>query len=377
MTTPKAALLNRRQLLGMGAFSLGLWLGHDVSALPPVGIPIQLGSSQPHLEQLLLTAPFTLGSRFWPSGHWRLSRQGSRLRLVTTGEDHTLPLPTLLQGGIVQWDSASPRAYRGVIWLQAAGERGLRLINWVSLEEYVWGVVPAEMPPDWPAAALHAQAILARTRAYPYQQPIQPAPSQWLVDSTQDQRYGGLQAEHPATTQASRHTQGQILTAHQQPIATLFHSTCAGHTSANQAIFAPPARPYLQGVPCAWCRDSPFFAPYQVTLSVAQVQQVFGTTALSIAARDPWGRPTALNVGSQRWSGQRFWLHLGSRLGWGLLPGNRFDLHRTPAGFTFTATGAGHGVGLCQWGSRGMALAGQSLTSILSHYFPGSLVQRI
>ncbi|MEN9224233.1 MAG: hypothetical protein Q6L60_04255 [Thermostichus sp. HHBFW_bins_43] len=163
---------------------------------------------------------------------------------------------------------------------------------------------------------------------------------------------------------------------HAQPIAALFHSTCGGHTSANQDIFAPPARPYLQGVVCEGCQDSPFYGPHTIRIAATDLERALGSSDLEIVQSDPQGRPLRLRVGSRLWHGQTFGLRLGQTLGWGILPSNRFTFERPPAGsqepYTFIYRGAGHGVGLCQWGARGLAKQGYTARHILGHYFPGA-----
>ncbi|MEN9266868.1 MAG: SpoIID/LytB domain-containing protein, partial [Thermostichales cyanobacterium BF4_bins_65] len=333
-------LSRRHALVQTTTALLGAW-GAAALASPAVGIPVQLGSTQGEFAGFDCLAPFQLEQQFFSQGRWRLERQGSRLRVG----GQLFPLPCRLQGGVIRIGSSQPRAYRGWIQIQAWGSWGLRLMNWVDLESYVLGVVTAEMPADWPLASLMAQAVLVRTRALAYRQPMYREPRRWLQDSTQDQRYGGLSSEDPRGWQAVQRTRGQILTYGGQPIAVLFHSTCAGHTSANQLIFAPPPRPYLQGVPCSYCQDSPFYAPYRVRLSYGQLEQIFGSPDITLIQADPWGRPLQIAMGSRLWSGQEWWQRLGSRLGWGVLPGNRFSWVVGEGGIVLTGQGAGHGVG--------------------------------
>ncbi|MEN9266750.1 MAG: hypothetical protein Q6K99_10990, partial [Thermostichales cyanobacterium BF4_bins_65] len=82
-------------------------------------------------------------------------------------------------------------------------------------------------------------------------------------------------------------------------------------------------------------------------------------------------------MGSRLWSGQEWWQRLGSRLGWGVLPGNRFSWVVGEGGIVLTGQGAGHGVGMCQWGSRGLALLGKDYGAILRYYCPGTSLQTV
>ncbi|MFT0786318.1 SpoIID/LytB domain-containing protein [Synechococcus sp. H55.10] len=380
--------MRRRQLAVMGLGSLwALWGGSLQAQTAGDWLAVELFSrwgAEP-LTQLELSGPFVLNQQPFPAGIWKLQVHRQELVLSGPGQPRRYRGSLWLQGGGLRPVGGEERRYRGLIQIRPSGPEHLHLLNWVQLEDYLLALVPGEMPANWPAAALQAQAILARTLAVPH---LRPAPRrEWpstparpLQDSTAHQFYGGLAYETAATTAAVRATQGQILTHAGQPVEVLFHSTCGGHTSANQDIFAPPARPYLQGVSCEGCRASPFYGPHSVRLSRQELEQALGSAELEILQSDPWGRPLRIRVGSRLFTGQEFVLHLGQTLGWGILPSNRFTLKRLepkagqPESYLFTYRGAGHGVGLCQWGARGLAEQGYTASPILNHYFPGTQV---
>ncbi len=330
------------------------------------------------LTQLQVTGPFYLQQQPFPRGTWQIQVHNHQLVLTGPGQSRRYWGSLWLEGGELRSPGGAARRYRGRVQIRPQGPEQLQLINWVELEDYLLALVPGEMPTDWPAAALQAQAILARTLVVPHLQPRPRAdlPQGFhLRDSTANQVYGGLIYETPATTAAVRATQGQILTHAGKPIAALFHSTCGGHTSANQDIFGPPPQPYLQGVACEGCQPSPFYGPHRVRIPFEDLEQALGSSDLEVLQADPQGRPLRLRVGSRLLTGQEVWLRLGQTLGWGILPSNRFTLEPPSAGsryLVFTYRGAGHGVGLCQWGARGMAEQGYSAQHILSHYLPGS-----
>jgi stage II sporulation protein D len=74
--------------------------------------------------------------------------------------------------------------------------------------------------------------------------------------------------------------------------------------------------------------------------------------------------------------GYQFWLKLGQKFGWDKVPGTRFSLLDNGNGqVVFSSTGAGHGVGLCQWGAVGMAKEGKTYQQILEFYYPGCKVE--
>jgi len=143
------------------------------------------------------------------------------------------------------------KAYRGVIEIRVDAAGRLRAIDWVELETYLRGVVPAELGPEiWPAiAALKAQAVAARTYAI--------ANIGQFEDDGYDicatprcQAYGGAAAEHPLSDRAVAETKGEIATWEGRAIDALYTATCGGHTEDAKEIFPEQSAPYLVGVPC-------------------------------------------------------------------------------------------------------------------------------
>jgi stage II sporulation protein D len=130
--------------------------------------------------------------------------------------------------------------YRG--WLQSrtpVGARGSHrvTVNKVSLEGYVRGVIPREMPALWHQAALRAQAIAART--YAAEEASRSTNLRWnLCDTSSCQVYGGKSAEYPSTNEATAKTAGRIRTYHGKPAFTQFSSSNGGWLAAG-------GQPYL------------------------------------------------------------------------------------------------------------------------------------
>lgn len=172
--------------------------------------------------------------------------------LVVVGEDGaTLQAETLR---LVPLDLEPVRvggkAVRGELHFRP-GAAGVTVINVVNLEEYLRGVVPAEMGPrSFPdLEALKAQAVAARTYAVAHLGD-HAAEGYDLCDSQSCQVYEGTGAEHPLTDRAVRETAGEILMFEGRPVDAMYQSTCAGHTEDAAALFPDRAQPYLRGVPC-------------------------------------------------------------------------------------------------------------------------------
>ena len=149
------------------------------------------------------------------------------------GVDRIKIIPTILTGKVnvlnVNRSQGIP-AYRGNIEVQC-NDKGLVVINEVLLEEYLYSVVPSEMPANYPLEALKAQAICARTYAYSHMlNPGIPSVGAHVDDSTGYQVYNNIM-EQTATTTAVKETAGQLLYAEGAPVSTYYYSTSCGFGS--------------------------------------------------------------------------------------------------------------------------------------------------
>jgi stage II sporulation protein D len=164
------------------------------------------------------------------------------------------------------------KAYRGALEITVLQSR-LRAINTVALEAYLAGVVPDEVPPDWPAEALKAQAVVARSYALVSRRS---GPFDLYAD-TRSQVYGGVASEEPATTAAVGETAAQVLMFDGKVAATYFYSTSGGRTADVTDVWdgAQPT-PYLVSVPDPADRLSPYHTWGPVTLTEAKVRKAFG-----------------------------------------------------------------------------------------------------
>jgi stage II sporulation protein D len=135
------------------------------------------------------------------------------------------------------------RAYRGRLSAEAptAGSRARSTINSLSLDNYLKGVVPLEMPAAWSRAAVRAQAVAARTYAA-YERDHRDGP---LCDTTSCQVYGGFGSEHPASNAAVEASAHEALMYQGAPAFTQFSSSSGGWTSAGSVPYLPAkADPY-------------------------------------------------------------------------------------------------------------------------------------
>ncbi len=306
-------------------------------------------------------------------------------------------------------DSGAPvringRDYRGRFLLSAT-LTGVSATNLLDVETYLQGVVGAEMgarsEPD--LAALRAQAVISRTIALK-------AIGRWrmrgydLVATVADQAYAGIGFETPVSTQAVQETRGEVLLWQGQLIDGFFHSTCGGRTADGTEVFAGGNRPYLRSIRDEadsgrpWCAISPRFR-WRESWSGEQLARTLGETLPQAGAPAALARSLrGIRVIDRTATGRVAHLELlGSRGNYtvtgpvarlvfrtgdgSILRSANFNLQLTRSGerivqLVAEGSGAGHGVGMCQWGALARSRAGFSYQDILAAYFPGTDLSR-
>ena len=259
------------------------------------------------------------------------------------------------------------------------------IVNLLSLEEYLYSVVPREMSPSWPEQALQAQAVCARTYVL---QRSNPRRAYDVRPSELDQVYAGIAGESPAGRAAVDACNGQVLTYAGAYAQVMYSSCCGGHTEASSDAWGGPPFPYLGGVVCTTCTDSPYYR-WQRELDLATVERAFAAElapfgslrGVSEADRDASGRARAFVLQAERGSvpvkGSTFRLRIGPRVVPSLLVTKIEPSTEATQRVAIEGGGLGHGVGLCQWGARGLALNGASFGDILRFYFPGTAIEHV
>jgi stage II sporulation protein D len=217
-----------------------------------------LGTTDPNQQVRVLLVPQTKAARITgarqagtrkldPKVTYTLKRRGiSQVELSANGRrlaTFSAPLQVAGDGGVTSLSGQG--SYRGVLEFEPNVFNGLQVINSVGLEDYLQGVVPAESPASWPAEALKAQAIAARTYA------ITTAKSDDFdhYADTRSQVYKGVGIEVASTNDAIADTRGQVVTYQGQPIVTYFFSTSGGRTeSVENTTLGDEPKPWLKSV---------------------------------------------------------------------------------------------------------------------------------
>jgi len=276
------------------------------------------------------------------------------------------------------------RRFRGTFTTLPDGN----VVNTVPLEAYLQSVVSREMPSSWPQAALQTQAIVARTYVLQRSAPLR---SYYLVPSEADQVYTGIDAETTATNAAVKATAGQVLRFADGFASVMYSSCCGGHTEASSEAWGGPTLQYLGGVACPYCTDSPWYRWTQ-NIPLERLRAGLGQKGAQIGEirnvttdrPDASGRIRFATVigdtGNLRIKGPDLRRALGTRTMPSLLVrkmtvnGESDNVPQADPILTIEGGGLGHGVGLCQWGARGLARTGATAQTILSFYYPGTTI---
>ncbi|WP_152947811.1 stage II sporulation protein D [Desulfofundulus thermobenzoicus] len=266
----------------------------------------------------------------------------------------------------------------------------------LPLEDYVVGVVAAEMPAAFPLEALKAQAVAARTFVVrrmmggPVINSEHPGADvcddhrhgqAWISREEMHRRWGPLRfyEYYYKIRRAVDETKGLVITFQGQLIEPAYHASCGGRGTESAAAVWQQDLPYLKGAPCPYDTDTR--AVQSVSLPLEQVDRALGVRLeavpvtggsggpLQVLERTPAGRPKLIRIGDKKLSA----VEVRERLG---LRSTDFTMALTGGQVEITTRGYGHAVGLCQYGAKGLAEHGYNFERILQHYYTGvELVQ--
>ncbi|MGE5544283.1 MAG: SpoIID/LytB domain-containing protein [Bacillota bacterium] len=247
----------------------------------------------------------------------------------------------------------------------------------MPLEKYLEGVVAAEIGPKFPAEALKAQAIVARsmTMAKIVRGGVQKQHNTDTCDLPEHFQAYNRAAVTPEISKAVKDTRGQVLLYKGRFAYALFHSYAGPRTASLEESFpelSDVAGPYTQVL------DSPGakYAParerrWQASVPKSELQAIFGSgadlNAIKITRKGPSGRAIDITAGDKTIKGY----DLRTRLGPEKLRSTLItDISIKGNNVVFTGTGWGHGCGMAQWGAYEMAKEGKSAREIVQHYYP-------
>lgn len=248
------------------------------------------------------------------------------------------------------------------------------VVSKIDLEEYVIGVVAAEMPASFHIEALKAQAVLARTYAMK-----KASKGITLINSTSHQVYSSISemkskwgssytTYYNKIKDAVNATKGKVLKYNGGYIEALYFSISNGKTEQPSYVWSTDY-PYLQAVSSSW-DEGLSAAKHTITMSYEKISTKLGvkvdkTTEIKILSRTAGERVNEISIAGKTFTGVKIRSVLGLRSA-------DFNIKQTDGGVTITTIGFGHGVGMSQYGANGAAKAGYTYKQILTHYFSGT-----
>ena len=298
-------------------------------------------------------------------------------------------------------------SYRGKLELFSTAE-GIVIVNELPLEEYLYAVVPSEMPTSYEAEALKCQAVCARSYAHCQMLAFAyPQYSAHVDDSVSYQVYGNSK-EQETTIRAVQETAGQRLWHQSQVVKTYDYSTSCGHSTSIEAWGSTltEANQYLRGV--SICNEEGKFyeenlpwyrwkvvVPEQTMSNLIELntgkeigklqnisitKQGVGGVVLQIVATGSKGNVTVDTENKIRsalgGSGYEITKHDGTIVkSTKLLPSAFFTIAKTGGNYIIEGGGYGHGIGMSQNGANEMAKAGKNYNEILQFFYPGTEVK--
>ncbi|MEN2768655.1 SpoIID/LytB domain-containing protein [Ornithinibacillus xuwenensis] len=359
--------------------------------------------------------------------YWRvITVTSGETELRVVADDFEVIVPNAVQihseNGLVMINGKQYRGF-GEVGFNSGGT--LAGINELPMEEYLYGVVPLELPPNpyGELEAQKAQAVAARTYAYAGLGKRN-ADGYDLLPTTSDQVYGGYEAEHPISTQAVQETTGVVATYNGELISAVYHSTSGGFTANNEDVWDSAPVPYLRGVPSARRGIPRASVPNnpveQDPLSLRSITMEDGQTEADWSRYYSWefewtkeeisdvvstyfnqdvGEVLEINVLERSKAGRALEIEFVTengvfyeykdRIRWALKyinsSGNQAVLLSTfffiepiideetseVNGYQVKGGGWGHGVGMSQVGAVALSVQGYSYDQILKHYYTG------
>lgn len=331
------------------------------------------------------------------------------VNIIRKQQDSTTRVYDVAHGKGFYWAERKDTTYRGDFTVRCTNN-GLTLVNNLNMEEYLYSVTPSEIPPYWHAEALKAQAVSARTYAFSHMRSHGKSGFD-LCASQHCGVYSGIANEDKRTTDAVNTTRGEVLSSPDEEFVSTFYShCCGGHTNdvsqvwgmkkirtlrgvldAENSKWKFPLTPFMfeewvRSFPEAYCRakgEGETSYRWIRYLSAEDLKYYAGNgvgkiKSITVLERTSAGAVTKVEIEGQRGKKRVKFDPIRNTLG--KIRSNvikweyRIDAEGYIKDIYIYGAGWGHGVGLCQRGSRGMAEKGKDYKTVLTHYYPGSFI---
>lgn len=332
-----------------------------------------------------------------PGNTISVSNTGDEINLMIEGKKFTgkeFLLAAAEPGSSIDYEG---NLYKGALKIISGG-KDIKIVNILSVEQYLKGVIPREMPKgkgNEYYEALKAFTICARTYTI-----LKIDENKNLFDvfaDTRDQVYGGSGLESDAINKIVDDTRGLILTYDDQPAITFYSSTCGGYTEDASNVFKKVDVPYLKGVKdgdSPNCSVSPKFTWTEKYDEGTFIQRFvsagylendnYSFSSVKLNSFFKSGRINEIEFNfinnlnqpkSVKLYGNNIRYVIRTADNKAILESNNFELQKKSNQIIINGRGYGHGVGLCQWGALEQSRDGKTYEEILSFYYPGTKIE--
>lgn len=355
-------------------------------------------------------------------------------RIIPKDSDSKVTMFDVREGTGFHWEREVDRTYPGIIEVRIDHRGLLMAFTELSIETYLKGVVPSEMPASFPLESLKAQAIAARSEVLAKIGVKHPNDPFDLCAHVHCQAYTGCTNEDERSSRAVDETRGQVLMKGGEVAEAVYSSSCGGHTEDKLNVWNPPAADHLRGgwdapdslgpefeklnltseidanrwvdsKPAAWCNTAKFpdlpnilrrseeNFRWEVTYTRRELEDIIkrksGEDIGQLIDVIPLGRGVSGRLleieihGSKKNLRIQRELNIRATLSLKYLKSACFTIKSDvgedgrPVRFHLRGAGWGHGVGMCQVGAGVMATQDKKSKEILKHYYPGTLIEQV
>ena len=372
------------------ALSFPLALQAKLKNVPKIKVRIA------HSKQKVLISGHQLNRYIWPKRSWKTYKKFKKIQFnckSKTNFKRKKPIRLALVKSNKGFVSINYKKYKGTFHIQTSERfNGCDVINELSLEDYLSTLLPKEMNSSWPIEALKAQAVAARSYAYYKIKTNQVSKTKGFItnyhleSSEKHQVSGSYQDATKKTIKATHKTRGEILTLQNRKVTPIFfHSKCGGKTLTPDQVWKNKVPGYTS-VDCPFCHKhgkkdwKRKWNKPKLARSLQRVLNKYNKTKLALKKHKYYieesgqvdshihlleANSPEVTVGELIKKSR-----LRGVLGRAELPSNHFSLKDNGKTIEVQGSGFGHGVGMCQFGVKELALQGFSYKKILAYYFP-------
>ncbi len=334
-----------------------------------------------------------------------------RIFIMRQNKDSTTTIYNIQHGEGFYWSEKKDITYRGDFMIYVINKK-INLINLINIEEYLYGVVPSEIPTQWHKEALKAQAVAART--YTLRHLDRHRKEGFDLCATQHCAvYKGIYSENKKTNEAVDETAGEVLVDKDGKFVDTFYShCCGGHTQdvtdvwgfkrikslkgvfdGEKNTWQFPLSPFyfeewVRSIPDVYCRSTGdneisfrwirYFDAESLTMYINKKEKIGIIKDIEPIKRAKYGALIEMRVIGEK--GIKIFKFDPIRNILGKIRSNvvKWEYSKNEKGFIdeifIYGAGWGHGVGMCQRGVKGMADTGKNYKEILSHYYPETYI---